>query len=91
MDNAIKTYRENNDWLGHFLSECCEVGDGHMAKSGETYNNYRSYCMQSGEFIRSAADFYMALDSNGFERKKTKKGIVIRGLSLKSEFLGAGQ
>ena len=47
--------------------------------------------MQSGEFIRSAADFYMALDSNGFERKKTKKGIVIRGLSLKSEFLGAGQ
>lgn len=91
VDNAIKTYRENNDWLGHFLSECCEVGDGHMAKSGETYNNYRSYCMQSGEFIRSAADFYMALDSNGFERKKTKKGIVIRGLSLKSEFLGAGQ
>ena len=91
VDNAIKTYRENNDWLGHFLTECCELSDGHMAKSGEVYNNYRSYCMQSGEFIRSAADFYMALDSSGFERKKTKKGIIVRGLSLKSEFLGAGQ
>lgn len=91
VTNAIKTYRENNDWLGHFLSECCEVGDGHMARSGEVYNNYRSYCMQTGEFIRSVADFYMALDSSGFERKKTKKGIIVRGLSLKSEFLGAGQ
>lgn len=88
---AIRLYKENNDWFGHFLDDCCDVDNTLQAKSGEVYSEYRTYCMQNGEFIRSASDFYMALDSSGFERKKTKKGIIIRGLSLKSGFLGAGE
>lgn len=59
----------------------------YTAKSGEVYNEYRAFCMQTGEFIRSTADFYTALDSEGFERHKTKKGAVIKGFRLKSEFL----
>lgn len=44
VSNSVKAYREANDWLGHFLSDCCEVGDQFTEKSGELYSQYRAYC-----------------------------------------------
>lgn len=82
---AIDRYRENNDWLGMFLGECCEVGDGLFAKSGDFYSEYRAYCMRTGEYARSTTDFYQALELAGFARKKTKTGAVISGVQLKNE------
>lgn len=83
--SAIEAYRADNDWLGHFIEECCEVGDGYLAKSGELYQSYRSYCMRTGEYTRGTADFYSGLEKSGFVRKKTKAGNMICGLSLKNE------
>ncbi|AFC63716.1 phage/plasmid primase, P4 family [Enterococcus faecium] len=83
---AIQKYKENNDWLSHFLDDCCEVGDDFEAKSGEFYNAYRSYCLQMGEYTRSTTDFYSALESTGVVRKRTRTGVIIYGLKLKSEF-----
>lgn len=85
--DAIEHYKDNNDWLSHFLGECCEVGKAYTEKSGEVYTAYRTYCTQVGEYIRSTTDFYTALESAGFERKKTKAGIQVFGLQLKSDFL----
>lgn len=87
VKDAIQKYKENNDWLSHFLDECCETDESYTAKSGEVYNAYRSYCMQVGEYIRSTADFYTGLESADFSRQRTKKGTIIHGLRLKSEFL----
>ena len=84
---AITRYKENNDWLSQFLEECCEVDKSYTAKSGEFYNAYRSYCTQVGEYIRSTTDFYTAIEQAGFEKRKTKAGIMIFGLQLKSDFL----
>lgn len=85
--DAINRYKENNDWLSQFLEERCEVDKAYTAKSGEFYNEYRSYCMQVGEYIRSTTDFYTAIEQAGFERHKTKAGILIFGVRLKSDFL----
>ncbi len=82
---AIGSYREDNDWLGRFLEECCDEDKTFQEKSGEIYKEYRRYCSEHGEFVRSTTDFYGALDASGFERKKTAKGIIIKGLRLKSE------
>ena len=87
VQDAIRKYKENNDWMAHFLTECCEVDESYTAKSGEVYNSYRAYCTQVGDFIRSTADFYTALESSGFDRKKTRDCNLIIGLRLKSEFL----
>ena len=86
MQDAIQKYKENNDWLAHFLDDCCEAGDDFEAKSGEFYNAYRSYCLQMGEYTRSTTDFYSALESTGVVRKRTRTGVIIYGLKLKSEF-----
>lgn len=86
VQDAIQKYKDNNDWLSHFLEDCCEVGVDFEAKSGEFYNAYRSYCLQMGEYTRSTTDFYSALESMGVVRKRIRTGVVIYGLKLKSEF-----
>lgn len=85
VEDAIKSYREDNDWLGHFLNDCCETDKTYKAKSGELYQEYRSYCVRTGEYTRSTADFYNALESAGFSRKKAKAGIIVYGLRLKED------
>ena len=84
---AIAKYRDNNNWLGHFLDECCEIDETYYAKSGDIYSEYRSYCMQNGEFTRSTADFYSCLEQEGFLKKRTAQGRCVLGLKLKTEFL----
>lgn len=82
VEAAVKAYREDNDWLGHFLNDCCETDVTYREKSGELYQEYRSYCARTGEYARSTADFYNALETVGFQRQKTKTGNFIRGLRI---------
>lgn len=83
---AIATYKENNDWMSAFLQERCEIDKTAVVKSGEFYNEYRAFCNQVGEYIRSSADFYSALENMGFERYRDSKGRYVKGVRLKSEF-----
>lgn len=85
VTDAIEKYRQDNDWLGEFISECCEIDSTYKQKSGEFYQAYRSYCDSTGEFTRSTADFYSALESAGFEKKKVTSGSFIHGVRLKIE------
>lgn len=84
VKDAVAAYREDNDWLGHFLTDCCDVGDGLTEKSGEFYQQYRAYCIQSGEYTRSTTDFYAAVEKAGYVRRKSNNGTLVYGLSLKS-------
>ncbi len=53
-----------------------EVAEGGLA---------HEYCMRTGEYTRSTADFYNALESAGFSRRKAKAGIIVYGLRIKEE------
>ena len=85
--DAVNRYRDNNDWLSIFVEDCCEVDPTYRQKSGEFYQEYRAYCMRNGEYARSTTDFYTGLEIAGFEKKKTKTGMMILGIRLKSDFL----
>ena len=85
VTNSVKSYREANDWLGHFINESCVVGEKLSEKSGELYSKYRAYCLQNLEYTRSTTDFYAALNQAGYERKRTNKGNFIMGLTLKAD------
>ena len=87
VNDAIKKYKENNNWFSQFLEECCEIDKSYSEKSGDVYSSYREYCMRVGDYTRSTTDFYTALEGAGFNRHKTKNATMILGLKLKSEFL----
>lgn len=84
VKDAVDAYREENNWLGHFLEDCCELDATYDEKSGELYQQYRAYCVQNGEYTRSTTDFYAAIDKAGFLRHKTNKGIMVQGVKLKA-------
>lgn len=84
VSDAIEAYKAENDWLGHFLCECCDVADGGTARSGELYSTYRAFSSASGEYVRSTTDFYAALEAEGFTRQRTRTGNIINGLQLKT-------
>ena len=81
--NAIAEYRDMNDWLTHFLEDCCVTGDGLEQKSGDLYQEYRAYCLRTGEYARNNADFIAEIEKRGFMRKKKKSGMWVQGLQLK--------
>lgn len=83
VQEAIKAYREENDWLGHFIEECCDVAPSYLEKSGALYQKYREYAANNGEFTRQNGDFNSALENAGFSKRKTKKGAFFYGLKLK--------
>ncbi|WP_308682133.1 phage/plasmid primase, P4 family [Stomatobaculum longum] len=83
VEDAIESYREDNDWLGQFIEECCDVDKTYTAKSGELYQVYRAHCTLNGEYIRSTSDFYSSMEKAGFNKRKTNKGILVMGIGLK--------
>ena len=85
--DAISAYREGNDWLSHFIEECCEVGSGLEQKSGELYQEYRQFCQRNGEYARNTTDFYRELENAGHTRVKKSSGRIVTGLKLRSDFL----
>ena len=79
---SVEAYREANDWLSHFIEECCEVIPDYKQKSGELYTAYRAYATRQGEYVRGTSDFYAALTSAGYERKRTRQFNAVVGLKL---------
>ena len=84
VKDAIQSYRQDNDWFGQYLMECCDVSDEFIEKSGELYKAYHAYCVQNNEYIRSTTDFYSAIDRTGFVRRRSNKGVFVKGLKLKT-------
>ena len=82
---AVRAYRDENDWLSHFLDECCEISENSREKSGELFAAYRAFCARTGEYARSIADFSRALDQRGFERRRSSSGVTVFGLALRRD------
>lgn len=86
VEAAIGAYRAQNDWLSEFFEDCCEIGSEFSEKSGRFYEEYRASCQRKGEYTRSTTDFYTALENAGYQRIKSRNGIVIRGVRLKERW-----
>lgn len=83
VKDAIEAYRVENDWLGQFIEDFCDVDSAAEVKSGDLYQCYRAACLQSGEYVRSTTDFYSSLEKAGFQKRRRNTGRMIVGLRLK--------
>lgn len=82
VQEATQQYRNEEDWIGNFLQECCEVGE-YEETGGNLFDAYREWCQQNNEsYVRRSRDFAEALERQGFSKRRTMKGAVWMGLRL---------
>ncbi len=77
QEAATAKYREENDWLAHFLTDTFEIGAGFTARSGRMFQAYRSYRADTSDFARNMPESYADLDLAGSKRKHTKAGTIV--------------
>ena len=83
---ALADYRKSCDWLGGFLTECCELGENYATSSRELYQRYSSYCQVNGDYRRDSRDFTNAMHTAGYALQHKKIGNLYAGLRLRAEF-----
>lgn len=83
---AVEQYRQENDWLAHFLEDCCEVGKDYSAPGGVLAATYREWSKRTGEFPRRNDELKAALEGAGIRWRKTMNGAVYYGLQLRPDW-----
>lgn len=86
VKEAIREYRQQNDWFHNFINDRCESGGSFTEGSQTMYLNYRSYCDEVGDYKRSAAEFKSEMIKAGYKWHKTKMGAVYHGIRVTPEF-----
>ncbi len=84
--DEVEAYRTENDWLSHFLEDCCVVDKAAKVGAGQLLSAYRGYCSETGEYCRRQDELKTALSATGYEWRKTKNGNFYFGLSLNGEY-----
>jgi len=84
---ATETYRQEQDILAVFLSECCVINPLAKAAAKDLYRAYVEWCEETGERPTSQRNFGMRLTERGFERYRGGKsgGFMWRGIGLLTE------
>ncbi|WP_373486114.1 phage/plasmid primase, P4 family [Acetobacterium malicum] len=85
VKQAIDEYRSQNDWFGHFIEDKCEVDDSFKGNSSALYQAYRYYCINTNEYVRNTADFYLAMENAGYERITQNRKRYFKGLRLRTD------
>lgn len=85
VKSVVEEYRATNNDFQEFLDSCCNVGDGYSFPSGELYTAYRSYATSQGFFPKNKQNFYSNLERAGFSKRRVTRGVVVMGLTLKTE------
>ena len=82
VEDAIKKYRDENDWVSSFIEDCCIVGKLEKVSGSRLYEVYKEWSTEMGEYVRRNRDFAQALKVAGYESKRTKKCVEWQGLSI---------
>lgn len=76
-----KAYRESQDILGSFISECCVTGEFFAIRAMELYSAYKAWCETTGEYQVNQRKFGLAMTERRFERY-TNNGTYYRNITL---------
>jgi putative DNA primase/helicase len=78
---ATKAYRDEQDVVGNFLSECCEVGAGWRVNAGDLLTAYQTF---AGDKRITHQKMRPQFEERGFvkERDTVTNNVVWRGLRL---------
>jgi len=82
---ATDHYFTDQDVLGHWLAEECDLEPGNSHKwerSSDLFASWRAFASRSGEDAGSNKTFSARLERNGFPKRRTRDGSRFEGLNL---------
>jgi len=89
VDEATQNYINDNDTFGAFLVACTDKDTEAMVNASDLYASYQDWSRQNGEqYQMGTAIFSSRLQERGYTKKRTNKGNVYLGLSLKPDAEG---
>jgi putative DNA primase/helicase len=84
---ARREYREQEDTIGAFLADCCDIGETLREETSELFNRYTKWTTDRGEKNpMSIRAFTRKLAARGFRPERTMIKRYWRGLKLKPIF-----
>jgi putative DNA primase/helicase len=83
--NSTAEYRAESDQIGRFVSERCNMVTGTATRASKLYVGYDTWCTQNGEEKMTATAFGWRLKEREIQKKNTSKGVVYKGICLKSD------
>lgn len=83
VKEATEEYREEADFLGQFLEDCCRVNKESKVRSKELYEAYRCWAVENRDEILTKKAFGSHLKTAGFKASKSNSARYWNGLQLK--------
>lgn len=81
---ATSSYRQDQDVVGRFLAEACELEPHFSETADRLYRAYRGWCEAQGERPWSAKALGMRLSERGLRSTRTAKARVWQGIHVAS-------
>lgn len=82
---ATDEYLEQQDVLGAWIEECCDVGANYSARRGDLYRSFKAWAERSGEYVLPQKRWVAAIETRGI-KTRTLKGVQrCDGLAVKTE------
>ena len=89
VDEATQNYINDNDTFGAFLMACTDKDTEAMVNASDLYASYQDWSRQNGEQYQMGTTIFSSrLQERGHTKKRTNKGNVYLGLSLKPDAEG---
>lgn len=79
---ATKEYREDQDLIGRFLAERCDVGPAEFDTAKRIYESFRRWCEEQGEKPWTQKAVGMRLQERGFTAERTERERRWRGVAV---------
>lgn len=84
---ATEAYRQENDSMAAFLSECCDVRKLAICKNRDLFTAYLNYCSMTGFPALSQTKFSLDLANKpGIKSTRNMHGMVWHGIDLKGDW-----
>lgn len=84
VKDTIETYRQENNLIGNFILDECDIDKTFVQPAGELYSRFREYCRIIGEHqLPSSANFRNQVIEAGYAWDRNNKGAYYYGLRLK--------
>jgi putative DNA primase/helicase len=83
VEAAVREYKGEQDVLGDFIDEKCELDQAFEVDAQKLYNAVLSYCFENGRERIPQKRLIKGLEQKGYEKRKTNKCMKWVGLQLR--------